>query len=43
MIVSLKPAIVATWLSPVGRSRSELESILADRLAPYYEHEVMAA
>jgi putative SOS response-associated peptidase YedK len=43
MIVNLKPENVATWLAPAGHSLAELDAILADRQAPYYEHEVMAA
>jgi putative SOS response-associated peptidase YedK len=43
MIVSLKPENVDAWLSPAGHSLEELQGILADRQAPYYEHEVMAA
>jgi putative SOS response-associated peptidase YedK len=43
MIVNLKPANLDTWLSPAGHSVDELQQILADRQAPYYEHEVMAA
>jgi len=43
MIVNLKPEHVETWLSPQGRSDAELQSILSDREAPYYAHEVMAA
>jgi putative SOS response-associated peptidase YedK len=43
MIVNLRPEHLDAWLAPVGRSREELLGILADRQAPYYEHEVMAA
>jgi len=43
MIVNLKPQNLDVWLSPGGRSLDELQAILADRQAPYYEHEVMAA
>jgi putative SOS response-associated peptidase YedK len=43
MIVNLKPENVDAWLAPAGRSSEELLRILADRQAPYYEHEVMAA
>ena len=43
MIINLKPENLATWLSPAGHSLDELQRILADRQAPYYEHEVMAA
>ena len=43
MVVNLKEENLAAWLSPKGRSTEELQRILADRQAPYYEHEVMAA
>ena len=43
MIINLKPEHLDAWLSPKGRSLEELQSILSDRQAPYYEHEVMAA
>jgi putative SOS response-associated peptidase YedK len=43
MIVNLKPENIDHWLSPVGRLLDELQAILTDRQAPYYEHEVMAA
>lgn len=43
MIISLKPENVTAWLTPQGRSREELQAILSDRQAPYYEHQVMAA
>jgi putative SOS response-associated peptidase YedK len=43
MIVNLKPENVDAWLSPQGRSDAELQAILSDRQAPYYEHEVLAA
>jgi putative SOS response-associated peptidase YedK len=43
MIVSLKPENVETWLRPEGRKLEELQQVLADREAPYYEHAVMAA
>ena len=43
MIISLKPEHLDAWLSPQGRPLEELQSILSDRQAPYYEHEVMAA
>jgi putative SOS response-associated peptidase YedK len=43
MIINLKPENVAAWLTPKGRSKEELERILVDREAPYYEHEVLAA
>ncbi len=43
MIVSLKQQNLEAWLKPEGRSVAELDALLADREAPYYEHEVMAA
>ena len=43
MIINLKPEHLDAWLKPEGRSLDELQAILADRQAPYYEHEVMAA
>ena len=43
MIVNLKPENLATWLKPEGHALAELDAILADRQAPYYEHEVLAA
>jgi putative SOS response-associated peptidase YedK len=43
MIINLKPEHLDAWLSPQGRSSDELQAILSDRQAPYYEHEVMAA
>lgn len=42
MIVNLKPENVAAWLTPVGRSDAELQAMLSDRQAPYYEHELAA-
>ncbi|HLA70379.1 MAG TPA: SOS response-associated peptidase family protein [Steroidobacteraceae bacterium] len=43
MIINLKPEHLDAWLSPAGKSLDELQAILSDRQAPYYEHEVMAA
>lgn len=43
MIVNLKSTNIAAWLAPAGRSVDELQAILSDRQAPYYEHEVLAA
>jgi putative SOS response-associated peptidase YedK len=43
MIVSLKQQNLEAWLKPEGRSVAELDALLEDREAPYYEHEVMAA
>ena len=38
-----KPENLDAWLHPEGRSLEDLQKVLADRQAPYYEHEVMAA
>jgi putative SOS response-associated peptidase YedK len=43
MIINLKPENLEVWLKPQGYSLDELQEILGDRQAPYYEHEVMAA
>jgi len=43
MIINLKPQHLDAWLAPAGRTSEELQGILGDRQAPYYEHEVMAA
>ena len=43
MIINLKPEHLDAWLTPQGRAPEELQHILSDRQAPYYEHEVMAA
>lgn len=43
MIVNVKSEHLDAWLTPAGRTRDELQTILSDRQAPYYEHEVMAA
>jgi putative SOS response-associated peptidase YedK len=43
MIINLKPEHLDAWLAPQGRPLEELQRILADRQAPYYQHEVMAA
>ncbi|HEV8441887.1 MAG TPA: SOS response-associated peptidase family protein [Steroidobacteraceae bacterium] len=43
MIINLKPENLDVWLKPQGHAVAELDQILADRQAPYYEHEVMAA
>ena len=43
MIINLKPENLDAWLKPAGHSLAELDGMLADREAPYYEHEVMAA
>jgi putative SOS response-associated peptidase YedK len=43
MIINIKPENVQRWLTPEGRPDEELQGVLSDRQAPYYEHEVMAA
>lgn len=43
MIINLKPENIDAWLAPQGRSDDELQAILSDRQAPFYEHEVLAA
>ena len=43
MIINLKPQNLDAWLKPAGKSPEELDALLADREAPFYEHEVMAA
>ena len=43
MIINLKPEHLDAWLQPAERSLDELQMILSDRQAPYYEHEVLAA
>ena len=43
MIVNLRPEHIAARLTPEGRSLQELQGILSDRQAPYYQHEVLAA
>jgi putative SOS response-associated peptidase YedK len=42
MIVNLRPENIDRWLTPEGRSIDELQSILSDRQAPYYEHQLAA-
>jgi putative SOS response-associated peptidase YedK len=43
MIINLRPENVDAWLTPQGRSDAQLQALLGDRQAPYYEHEVLAA
>jgi len=43
MIISLRQQNLDAWLKPDGLSPQALDALLADREAPYYEHEVMAA
>jgi putative SOS response-associated peptidase YedK len=42
-IINLKPEHVEAWLTPEGRSTSELQSILSDRAIPVFEHEIEEA
>jgi putative SOS response-associated peptidase YedK len=42
MIVNLRPENIDRWLTPVGRSVAELQDILSDRQAAYYEHSLAA-
>lgn len=43
MIINIKPENLDAWLNPAATSLDEMQRILGDRQAPYYEHEVMAA
>jgi putative SOS response-associated peptidase YedK len=43
MIVNLRRENLDAWLAPQGHSDAELQAVLSDRQAPYYEHEVLAA
>ena len=42
-IINLKREHVEAWLTPEGRSRSELQEILSDRAIPVFQHEVQRA
>jgi putative SOS response-associated peptidase YedK len=42
IIVSLLPSNATNWLTPEGRSVTELQRILDDRPRPYYEHRIAA-
>ena len=42
-IINLKPEHVEAWLTPQGRSTSELQSILSDRAIPVFQHEILKA
>jgi putative SOS response-associated peptidase YedK len=42
MIVNLRPENIDRWLTPIGRPAAELQEILSDRQAPYYEHSLAA-
>jgi putative SOS response-associated peptidase YedK len=42
-IINLKPEHVEAWLTPEGRSRKELQSMLSDRAIPVFQHEALKA
>lgn len=42
-IIDIKPENVDAWLTPQGRSASELQAILSDRETPVYENEEVLA
>ena len=42
-VINLKPEHVEAWLTPQGRSTSELQSILSDRAAAVFQHEILIA
>jgi putative SOS response-associated peptidase YedK len=42
-IINLKPEHIDAWLTPQGRSTSELQSMLSDRAIPVFQHEVLKA
>lgn len=42
-IINLKPEHVEAWLTPEGRSASQLQEILSDRAIPVFQHEALAA
>jgi putative SOS response-associated peptidase YedK len=42
-IINLKPEHVEAWLTPEGRSREALQSMLSDRAIPVFQHEVLKA
>lgn len=42
VIINIKDENVAAWLSPRGRSDTELQAILSDVQRPYYEHALAA-
>src|ERR1700727_2704 len=42
-IINLKPEHVDAWLTPQGRSTSELHSMLSDRAIPVFQHEISKA
>jgi putative SOS response-associated peptidase YedK len=42
-VIILKPEHVDAWLTPQGRSAGELQSILSDRAAAVFQHEILIA
>jgi putative SOS response-associated peptidase YedK len=42
-IINLKPEHVEAWLTPQGRSKSELQQMLSDRAVPVFQHEISQA
>ncbi len=42
-IINLKPEHVESWLTPLGRSTAELQSLLSDRAIPIFQHEILKA
>jgi putative SOS response-associated peptidase YedK len=42
-IINLKAEHIEAWLTPQGRTRSELQQILSDRAVPVFQHEVSEA
>jgi putative SOS response-associated peptidase YedK len=42
-IINLKPEHVEAWLTPQGRSTTELQSMLSDRAIPVFQHEILKA
>lgn len=43
MIINIRPENVDAWLAPQGRTDAQLQAVLGDRQAPYYEHTAVAA
>jgi putative SOS response-associated peptidase YedK len=43
MIINIQPTNADRWLNPASCTTEQLQSILTDRQAPYYEHAVAAA
>jgi putative SOS response-associated peptidase YedK len=42
-IINLKPENIEAWLTPQGRSTSELQALLSDRAVPVFQHEISHA